>query len=203
VRFLDGHAPVHDLTYDDVFLVPRRSDVASRFDVDLSTVDGSGTMIPVVAANMTAVSGRRMAETLARRGGLAVLPQDVAPEALRSGKYRFLRTAPLASNRTDELRGSAARHRGAGFVRLTLERCRRVGARRGDHTAPQGSDGRDGAPRAVVWSGRQRGPATRERFPCLMRGREALPRAHERQGPRRRREAVTTSKVGVEIDDCS
>ncbi len=82
MRFLDGHAPVHDLTYDDVFLVPRRSDVASRFDVDLSTVDGSGAMIPVVAANMTAVSGRRMAETLARRGGLAVLPQDVAPGAV-------------------------------------------------------------------------------------------------------------------------
>ena len=33
--------------------------------------------MPVVASNMTAVSGRRMAETLARRGALAVLPQDV------------------------------------------------------------------------------------------------------------------------------
>ena len=31
---------------------------------------------------MTAVAGRRMAETLARRGGLTVLPQDVAPEAV-------------------------------------------------------------------------------------------------------------------------
>jgi IMP dehydrogenase len=36
----------------------------------------------VVAANMTSVAGRRMAETLARRGGLTVLPQDVAPEAV-------------------------------------------------------------------------------------------------------------------------
>jgi IMP dehydrogenase len=36
----------------------------------------------VVAANMTAVAGRRMAETLARRGALTVLPQDVAPEAV-------------------------------------------------------------------------------------------------------------------------
>src|SRR3954470_994862 len=66
-----------DLTYDDVFMVPSRSDVASRLDVDLTTTDGSGTTIPVVAANMTAVSGRRMAETLARRGGLAVIPQDI------------------------------------------------------------------------------------------------------------------------------
>ena len=31
---------------------------------------------------MTAVAGRRMAETLARRGALTVLPQDVAPEAV-------------------------------------------------------------------------------------------------------------------------
>lgn len=77
MRFLEGQPPSHDLTYEDVFLVPRRSAVGSRLDVDLATTDGSGTTIPVVAANMTAVSGRRMAETLARRGGLAVIPQDI------------------------------------------------------------------------------------------------------------------------------
>jgi len=82
VRFLDGQAPSHDLTYDDVFLVPARSSVASRFDVDLTSPDGSGATVPIVAANMTAVAGRRMAETLARRGALTVLPQDVAPEAV-------------------------------------------------------------------------------------------------------------------------
>jgi IMP dehydrogenase len=82
VRFLDGRWPAHDLTYDDVFLVPNRSDVESRFDVDLSTVDGTGTTIPIVVANMTAVAGRRMAETVARRGGLVVLPQDVDPAAV-------------------------------------------------------------------------------------------------------------------------
>lgn len=77
MRFLDGHTPNHDLTYSDVFLTPSRSSVASRTEVDLSTTDGTGTTIPIVVANMTAVSGRRMAETVARRGGLAVLPQDV------------------------------------------------------------------------------------------------------------------------------
>jgi IMP dehydrogenase len=82
VRFLEGQDPRHDLTYEDVFLVPGRSAVASRFDVDLSTADGSGATVPVVAANMTAVAGRRMAETLARRGALTVLPQDVAPQAV-------------------------------------------------------------------------------------------------------------------------
>src|SRR5690349_21728115 len=58
-------------------MVPRRSSVSSRYDVDLASNDGTGTTIPLVVANMTAVSGRRMAETMARRGGLAVLPQDI------------------------------------------------------------------------------------------------------------------------------
>jgi IMP dehydrogenase len=83
MRFLDGQKPPYDLTYNDVFIVPGRSDVASRFDVDLSTSDGSGTTIPVVVANMTAVAGRRMAETVARRGGIVVLPQDLPTSAVR------------------------------------------------------------------------------------------------------------------------
>jgi len=83
VRFLDGHRPGHDLTYDDVFIVPASSDVTSRLDVDLSTSDGTGTTIPVVVANMTAVAGRRMAETVARRGGIVVLPQDLPGSAVR------------------------------------------------------------------------------------------------------------------------
>jgi IMP dehydrogenase len=82
MRFLDGQKPAYDLTYNDVFIVPGRSDVASRFDVDLSTSDGSGTTIPVVVANMTAVAGRRMAETIARRGGIVVLPQDLPISAV-------------------------------------------------------------------------------------------------------------------------
>lgn len=82
MRFLNGQRPTTDLTYDDVFLAPRRSGVESRFDVDLATSDGTGTTLPIVVANMTAVAGRRMAETVARRGGLVVLPQDVDPHAV-------------------------------------------------------------------------------------------------------------------------
>src|SRR6476661_1395810 len=77
MRFLDDRAPLTDATYDDVFLVPSRSDVSSRLDVDLTTPDGAGTTIPLVVANMTAIAGRRMAETVARRGGIAILPQDI------------------------------------------------------------------------------------------------------------------------------
>ena len=78
MRFLN--TPSHDLTYDDVFMVPSSSEIASRMDVDLSTHDGTGTTIPIVVANMTAISGRRMAETIARRGGISVIPQDIPIE---------------------------------------------------------------------------------------------------------------------------
>lgn len=71
------HEPNHDLTYDDVFMIPSRSNVTSRMDVDLRTSDKTGATIPLVVANMTAISGRRMAETVARRGGLTVIPQDI------------------------------------------------------------------------------------------------------------------------------
>lgn len=97
MRFLDGHRPPYDLTYDDVFIVPNRSEVASRFDVDLSTADGTGTTIPVVVANMTAVAGRRMAETVARRGGIVVLPQDLPLDAVRE-TVEFVKSRDLVAD---------------------------------------------------------------------------------------------------------
>jgi IMP dehydrogenase len=82
MRFLGDSRPAHDLTYADVFMVPNRSSVGSRLEVDLTTPDGVGTTVPIVVANMTAISGRRMAETVARRGGLAVLPQDIPSDVV-------------------------------------------------------------------------------------------------------------------------
>lgn len=77
-----GALPDVDLTYSDVFLVPRHSEVRSRLDVDLAPADGSGATIPLVSANMNSVTGTRLAATLARRGGLGVLPQDIALDDL-------------------------------------------------------------------------------------------------------------------------
>jgi IMP dehydrogenase len=82
MRFLSGVTPTHDLTYSDVFMAPSRSEVGSRLEVDLSTTDGTGCTIPIVVANMTAVAGRRMAETVSRRGGLVVIPQDIPIEVV-------------------------------------------------------------------------------------------------------------------------
>lgn len=77
MKFLETNPISYNLTYSDVFMVPQLSDIESRFEVTLETPDAIGTTIPIVVANMNAVAGKRMAETVARRGGLVVLPQDV------------------------------------------------------------------------------------------------------------------------------
>lgn len=77
-----GASPSVDLTYSDVFLVPRRSAVTSRLQVDLSPRDGTPATLPLVASNMNSVTGPRLAAVLARRGGLGVLPQDMPLQGL-------------------------------------------------------------------------------------------------------------------------
>ena len=94
MRFLNER-PTTDLTYSDVFMVPNRSDVTSRLDVDLTSTDGLATPLPLVAANMTAVSGRRMAETMARRGGLAIFPQDIPVEVVARSITKVKQSHPI------------------------------------------------------------------------------------------------------------
>lgn len=90
-----GAQPDVDLTYSDVFLVPRHSEVRSRLDVDLAPADGSGATLPLVSANMNSVTGTRLAATLARRGGLGVLPQDLALPQLLEAVER-VKSQPVA-----------------------------------------------------------------------------------------------------------
>jgi IMP dehydrogenase len=63
------------LTYDDVLLVPCRSSVASRRDVDTCTrlTRELRLNIPIVAANMDTVTEARMARAMAREGGIGVI----------------------------------------------------------------------------------------------------------------------------------
>jgi IMP dehydrogenase len=94
MRF-SGGTPSGDLTYSDVFLVPGRSSVTSRLDVSLAPGDGTGATIPVVSSNMNSVTGQRLAATLARRGGLGVLPQDMPLQALDAA-IRWVKRQPVA-----------------------------------------------------------------------------------------------------------
>jgi IMP dehydrogenase len=88
------HQPDYDLTYNDVFFVPNYSEVSSRFEVDLTTSDGIGTSIPLVVSNMSAIAGKRLSETIARRGGLVVLPQDI-PNDVLTDIIKYVKTRHL------------------------------------------------------------------------------------------------------------
>jgi IMP dehydrogenase len=63
------------LTYDDVLLVPRRSRIASRRDVDTSTqlTRDLKLSVPIVSANMDTVTESRLAIALAREGGIGII----------------------------------------------------------------------------------------------------------------------------------
>jgi IMP dehydrogenase len=62
------------LTYDDVLLVPRFSDIRSRRDVDTSArlTRRITLRIPIVSANMDTVTEAEMAIALARHGGIGI-----------------------------------------------------------------------------------------------------------------------------------
>ena len=94
MRFYET-TPSHDLTYSDVFLVPERSAVTSRLTVSLAPEDGTGATIPIVSANMNSVTGPRLAATLARRGGLGVIPQDL-PATELDAAIRWVKAQPVA-----------------------------------------------------------------------------------------------------------
>ncbi|MBX3093025.1 MAG: GuaB1 family IMP dehydrogenase-related protein [Cryobacterium sp.] len=93
MRFLET-PPSHDLAYSDVFLVPGRSEVVSRLDVSIAPNDGTGASIPIVSSNMNSVTGSLMAATIARRGGLGVLPQDLPLQELDAA-IRWIKEQPV------------------------------------------------------------------------------------------------------------
>jgi IMP dehydrogenase len=79
MRFLHPEHDQHlELSLEDVFLTPGYFSGTSRSEADLRPADFAGGSHPIVSANMNAVTGKRMAETMARFGGLGVLPQDMA-----------------------------------------------------------------------------------------------------------------------------
>jgi len=98
VRFLHpDHDEQLELSTDDVFLNPGYYEGGSRLETDLTPPDFAGGSHPIVSANMNAVTGKRMAETMARFGGLGVLPQDMALETVE----RIVRHIRAADTRYD------------------------------------------------------------------------------------------------------
>jgi len=70
------------LTFDDVLLVPKFSDVKSRKDADTSTRFSRRIKlsIPIVSANMDTVTESAMAISLARQGGIGVIHRFLTVE---------------------------------------------------------------------------------------------------------------------------
>lgn len=63
------------LTFDDVLLVPQRSSVASRSDVDTTgrLTPTISLAVPIVSANMDTVTEWRMAISMAQAGGIGII----------------------------------------------------------------------------------------------------------------------------------
>lgn len=74
------------LSFDDVLLVPRRSNVESRADVNLATKLATDLALkfPVLSINMDTVTGVEMAVAIGKYGGMGYLPRFDAPEVQAS-----------------------------------------------------------------------------------------------------------------------
>ena len=77
MKFSNSDYENEELTYQDVFLFQNYFDWYSRSNVNIQPKFNFWTNIPIVSANMNAVTWKRMAETIARYGWLWVLPQDM------------------------------------------------------------------------------------------------------------------------------
>jgi IMP dehydrogenase len=75
--------PIRDaLTFDDVLLVPKRSSIHSRKDVDLSTRLSRNIKlnVPIVSANMDSVTESAMAISMAHNGGIGIIHRFMSVE---------------------------------------------------------------------------------------------------------------------------
>ncbi|MBP9816157.1 IMP dehydrogenase [Candidatus Woesebacteria bacterium] len=84
------------LTFDDVLLVPQKTNIASRKDVDLTTRISKNIRmnIPIVSANMDTVTESKMAIAVAEAGGIGILHRFI-PMAAQATKVRAVKKKGL------------------------------------------------------------------------------------------------------------
>ena len=64
-------------SYDDVLLAPQRSSIKSRSEVELKThlSKDFSLNLPIISSNMDSVTGKEMAISLGKMGGISILPR--------------------------------------------------------------------------------------------------------------------------------
>lgn len=98
------------ITFDDVLLVPQKTSIVSRRDVDLTThlTSKIKLKIPIISANMDTVTEHRMAIALAQAGGIGIIHrfltiEDQIREVIRVKRFEHYKidnpiTAQLSTN---------------------------------------------------------------------------------------------------------
>lgn len=89
------------VTFDDVLIVPQRSSISSRSEIDVSWSLGEWKFdIPIIAANMDTICGEKMAIKMAEMGGLGIIHRYMSVQEYgdiaKRWSERFSFTKPLA-----------------------------------------------------------------------------------------------------------
>lgn len=123
------------LTYDDVLLVPRRSAIRSRHDVDTSSRLTRRLCLPapIVSANMDTVTEWRMAAAMAHAGGIGIIhrfmpiEQEAAEVARvkRPEEYVLREVYTISPDRTIREAAEVLEHYDTGSL-LVVDQDRRV-----------------------------------------------------------------------------
>ena len=78
MKFKDSNSENLELWFNDVFIFQQYSDIKSRNSCDVNNWIIEWVTLPIMSANMNAVSWKRMCETLSRYWWLWILPQDMS-----------------------------------------------------------------------------------------------------------------------------
>lgn len=94
------------LSYDDVLLVPKRSDIDSRAEVDLSwSLRKTKFDLPVIAINMDAVTGIEMAIAMGKLGGMGILPRFDKPSVHAKKVLKVKKTGVIVAGAIGVMEG--------------------------------------------------------------------------------------------------
>jgi len=81
------------LTFDDVTIIPKYSEISSRDNVSTKTelCEGIELDVPIISANMDSISGVEMCIAMDRIGGLGILHRFMDPEMIEDSVRRMVK----------------------------------------------------------------------------------------------------------------